>query len=110
MYSMHNFNEQCTMLIDYLMPCFAIAMIAIVWIYIVTGPNNIFYPLKEAAYKYLKDFSFGDKIFRVLFDCEYCFAGQLSFWYFVFNSTSIIDILCAPFITMYLVIILKKAW
>ncbi len=106
---MRNYNDY-TMFIDYLIPCFAIAMIAIVWINIVTSPANIFYPLKEYLYGKINDLSFGKKILKVLFECEYCLSGQITFWYFVFHSTSIIDIITAPFITMYLVIILKKVW
>ena len=108
MHTMSNYNG-ATML-EFLLSCTTIAIIAIVWIYIVTAPTNILYPLKEAAYNYLKDFSFGAKILKVLFECEYCLAGQLSFWYFVFTTPDIKTILIAPFITMYLVIILKKVW
>jgi hypothetical protein len=55
------------------------AIIANVWIHLLTAPGKIF----ESAEFYTKKIIKNKKANTVLFDCPACLAGQLSLWYVI---------------------------
>lgn len=85
-----------------------ISIIAVCWINYLVHEGGIFDFLR---------FFFRDrlhahhKIMKVLFDCEMCFAGQLSFWYFLicnFYDYNIIDHIAFVFYSIFGAAILVK--
>lgn len=91
------------MLTELITSSFFIAIVAYVWITVMVAPGQIFFPLKEFAYKYMHT-----KIFHLLFECFYCFGGQLAFWYNVVNAKSMEEIIIAPFLTIFILLGINK--
>lgn len=71
-------------ILEYMFNAILIGVISWVWIKIILDVDNLGF-IYESFYWLMKGTVLTRLIFKLLFKCFYCFAGQLSLWWYLFN-------------------------
>jgi hypothetical protein len=95
---------------------FNLALIAFVWVAILTQPSHIFGWFPGLVYRITKYWKAGPVIRKLLYECELCISGQLALWGYLVHVFSTIEaynpyhhIICI-FFAIFIAGILNAIW